>query len=63
MAGGFSLKAGANRTDQNRIYNMATQGYSAHEISDALRIDVECVVNFMPEVDAVEEPETDPDEE
>lgn len=42
------MKAGATRTDQNRIKKYAADGMTAEQISKALAIKLEVVESFMP---------------
>lgn len=42
-----SKTRGANRTQQNRIKALMFEGYNAFEISDEVRVEEDCVKNFM----------------
>lgn len=42
------MKAGATRSDQNRIREYAESGMNAQEISRALGIKLECIESFLP---------------
>lgn len=38
---------GANVTQRNQIKELAAQDYTAEEISEVVRVELECVKNFM----------------